>query len=1376
MDQTCRNIWSRTFARLIVAPECANGDEGKPGRRHRWRTTAFTAALVVIGASGIAGKASAQSVNIDGDYVVTGGAGGTQPNPWTVEDSAYVGRDSEGSITIENGGAAHFEERLTVGSGSTGTVTVSGDGSELTGDRNLWIGLDSDGTLTIENGAIVEFGGYVNFGYVGSSSGLATVTVDGDGSSLSTLYGINVESNYSPSSNNNYTPHPDHITTFDITSGATVMSKDADIGTSSESFAVVTISGNGSTWTASQQFMIGDFGTGVLNILDGAVVMSDQDAGSFGSHVGTNNGGHGEVLVDGAGSKWVSGKFLKIGRTGTGILTVANGGTIITEDGNGTVFLGDESVNAVGILNIGAAAGDDAVAPGTLQAGKIQFGLGDGRVVFNHTRPGNPYYDFATPLIGAGTVQHIAGRTNLTGDNSGFIGAVEMEGGELYLENAFGDDNGGDNGSSFIVSGGNLHIGLSSEVSTAAIEVGADGAFTMMGWSTLNVTGSDGITNAGTMELADVNSAGTVTNLEGGRINIGGISTLNAAEIINEGRTVVLSHSISPTVFGGRSDDTFVNRGSGVLRIGNSWLSVTGTLENSSSGNQADGEAGIDIGTFGDLRVGETFDNAAGGVVVNRGELRAKAFVNQAGATLTTSNLMSVSGGEGLTNQGTVNASGELFGKMSNQGGGVFNVTGDLDSYDPLISAPFTNEGNAVLNVAGGNFTGVRNLTNTSAAQAGIYVAEERTLSVDNPLNNFGGIVNNGIIEGGMKNEGAVTNAGTLDGGLVNDAGTFTNTGVVNDGVTINGGTFITHAAGQTTGIVNNGELVFNQLANGGYAGLIIGTGTLEKRGDGTLELTADNSAFSGATTVSEGKLVINTALGGTLTLAGGVLGGNGLLDTLNIAAGGILAPGNSVGTTNAVNYNFAPGSTYEIELNDGGNVAGVNNDLVNATGTVTINGAAAHVKPENGTDTGATYTPGTTYTVVTTTGGVTGTFVNLTDDFAFLNFALSYDANNVYLTSQLANMCLSDFSANQCAVADSLSGLGSGALFNAVTNLSNAEVTGAMDQLSGEAHPSILASLMEESRYIRDAAIDRLRSLFGGVGARVVSTPEAENNSASRNTSSIEYWGQLLGAFGRAAGESGKASADRSSGGIFAGADVPVSNNIRAGIVGGYGHTHVSVDDLASSASSQNWSAGVYSGGAWGPLNVRAGGAYTWNDLETRRRIGFTGFSDNPSGDANAATAQGFAESAYRIRTPWANYEPYAALAHVQLNRGKFTEQGGAAALTAASSRMDTTFTTLGLRAETFTAFGTNTNIRLSGGIGWRHAFGDTVAQAKMAFVGGTPFAVTGVPIAQDALVVELGADGALGETTNFGVHYLGQISDDADDHSFSASLAVTF
>jgi outer membrane autotransporter protein len=52
----------------------------------------------------------------------------------------------------------------------------------------------------------------------------------------------------------------------------------------------------------------------------------------------------------------------------------------------------------------------------------------------------------------------------------------------------------------------------------------------------------------------------------------------------------------------------------------------------------------------------------------------------------------------------------------------------------------------------------------------------------------------------------------------------------------------------------------------------------------------------------------------------------------------------------------------------------------------------------------------------------------------------------------------------------------------------------------------------------------------------------------------------------------------------------------------------------------------------------------------------------------------------------------------------------------------------------------------------------------------------VSGVPIAEDAAVLEAGLDFAFIEKASIGVAYSGQIASGAHDHGFNANLMVRF
>jgi len=45
-------------------------------------------------------------------------------------------------------------------------------------------------------------------------------------------------------------------------------------------------------------------------------------------------------------------------------------------------------------------------------------------------------------------------------------------------------------------------------------------------------------------------------------------------------------------------------------------------------------------------------------------------------------------------------------------------------------------------------------------------------------------------------------------------------------------------------------------------------------------------------------------------------------------------------------------------------------------------------------------------------------------------------------------------------------------------------------------------------------------------------------------------------------------------------------------------------------------------------------------------------------------------------------------------------------------------------------------------GTVGWRHAFGDATPLSTFAFAGGDAFPIAGVPIAEDAVLIEGGID----------------------------------
>ncbi len=191
------------------------------------------------------------------------------------------------------------------------------------------------------------------------------------------------------------------------------------LGFNAGSTGTVTVDGAGSSWTNSG-LVVGFRGTGTLTIQNGGAVSNVGNG-----FLGYNGGSTGTATVDGAGSTWTNSFNLFVGYFGTGMLTIANGGAVSTASGMQiAAFAG-----STGTLNIGAASGQAAAAPGTLTTPSVAFGAGTGSIVFNHTASN---YNFAPVISGAGSVTVENGTTILTATNT-YSGPTTVNGGTLAV-------------------------------------------------------------------------------------------------------------------------------------------------------------------------------------------------------------------------------------------------------------------------------------------------------------------------------------------------------------------------------------------------------------------------------------------------------------------------------------------------------------------------------------------------------------------------------------------------------------------------------------------------------------------------------------------------------------------------------------------------------------------------------------------------------------------------------------------------------------------------------------------------------------------------------------------------------------------------------
>ncbi|QCI68975.1 autotransporter domain-containing protein [Phreatobacter stygius] len=488
------------------------------------------------------------------------------------------------------------------------------------------------------------------------------------------------------------------------------------------------------------------------------------------------------------------------------------------------------------------------------------------------------------------------------------------------------------------------------------------------------------------------------------------------------------------------------------------------------------------------------------------------------------------------------------------------------------------------------------------------------------------------------------------------------------------------------------------------------------------------------------------------------------------VNAGGTVAPGNSIGTLQVQgNIGFAAGSIYQVEIDPAGQ-----SDRIAASGMATLAGGTVAVTKAPGA-----YLPGRRHTILTAQGGITGQFADLTQNLPFVDLLLAYGSNDVYLDvarNQVAFPTVG-VTRNQVATATAVEARGSGnALYDAVVQQASAAgARAAFDMLSGELHAGIRGVLLDDSRFVREAVTDRLRQATAAAGAPALAAGPQQMALLTPG-SDVALWSQAYGAWGHRSGDGNAAALSRSVGGFLVGADMPVGPDIRLGLAGGYGRSSLGINGRLSGAGSDGYHLALYGGGQWGALGIRLGAASTWHQLETRRTVAFSGFGDVATARYQARTAQVFGELGYRLDLGAAALEPFVNLAAVRLDTDAIKESGGAAALSAGAGSMGATYVTSGLRAATSFALAGSAVLAARGTLGWRHAFGDVRPEATLAFSGGSPFGVAGLPIARDALVVEAGLDLAVSPAVTIGLSYGGQIARGITDHGLKGNLSWRF
>ncbi|MBV8427260.1 MAG: autotransporter domain-containing protein, partial [Hyphomicrobiales bacterium] len=738
----------------------------------------------------------------------------------------------------------------------------------------------------------------------------------------------------------------------------------------------------------------------------------------------------------------------------------------------------------------------------------------------------------------------------------------------------------------------------------------------------------------------------------------------------------------------------------------------------------------------------------------------------------------------------------------------------------------------------GGTLTGGISNTSTISAVApngavGVHLVAGS--AINGGINNMAG----GMISATSTNSGAtgIAVAGaTLAGaaaGVRNDGAIMASAPTAKAiGIAVTTGTVVSGAAG-APGISNTGtisatgktaigiQLQANSTINGG----ITNTGTITGA-----TAAIDLSQATVATTINQQGGALNGNVnfspnGDTFNFTGGLLNGT-LADVSGKNTGAVMVSGNGTATLSTTakimavsSFTHAAGSTLAFQVTPAQAPSiSAGTIILNGIFTVAPQGFAAgqsktflDVFLANGTLTkGASFTianpMGFVVTLSTDTANANALDLQVTDNGATQNTPNTPNAPNTGTPAIAPNAPATLVSLaktpNQVTVANALQAAASGPLFETVTGLAAADAPQAFDALSGEVHASMTTAAYEDAFLPQAAILDRLNEplstpLLGMVstmtGAYAADFPSKKPGLAPVEVSLyhprlFDLWGQGFGDWGRAASNGNAATLSRSTGGFVLGGDIAATSLMggdwRFGLAGGYTNDSLAVNQRASSGTFESVFGGAYAGASFGSLKLHAGALYGTNTASISRTAAFPGFFDQLSSNDGGSTVQAFGEAAYRVELSSLGFgglllshsslEPFAGAATILVHQNGFTETGGAAALTGFARDFDVQTTTLGVRGEFAFA---SMPLAVRSMLGWRHAYGNVVPSALLAFQGGAQaFDVAGAPIDRDAFVAEAGIDYALTSMFSVGVSYSGQYGARAMDNAVRGNVNLRF
>ncbi|MFM9889887.1 MAG: autotransporter domain-containing protein [Rickettsiales bacterium] len=833
------------------------------------------------------------------------------------------------------------------------------------------------------------------------------------------------------------------------------------------------------------------------------------------------------------------------------------------------------------------------------------------------------------------------------------------------------------------------------------------------------------------------------------------------------------------------NDGTINATGSQGFLLGNSTLTTltnTGTITANVQGilNQ-------NASTIGTLNNSGTISGTGAGSrgILNQNSSTIGTITNQTGGT--------ISGGVGIFNDG----SGSRITTLTNQAGGTISGISNRDS------ASITTLTNAGMISGDINNTAINNsdatittLTNSGTISGRFGILQRDAGSTITTLTNSGtisggtGIFNDRGLITTLNNSGTIR--GTADNGITNGSGsgritTLTNSGTIEatgmSGFGVSSDETLTTLNNEAAGVISGptGSIAINHVSGTttiNNAGTLNGNVTLGEVGN--LNITGNNTA------VINGDVSANTGFsGGNVAVTSGSRYTNNTNADFNVESFTIANTARL--STNGASYTVRTGALSNGFTNNG-TLNLVNNTTTNIIGDYTQSaGGTLSIGASSDASFGrlsilgdATFAAGSTLAVdvigttgsftnglsdvVTTTGTLSSTTLNITDNSRLWDFESVSDSNSISFNA----IQVSAIAESNAAAVGNVNRGAASALTTLTDNGANQAITNAFATLTTDAE---IASAVNATVPNINNAINNTNFATLGVIQSTIADRQAGTGKSGGNGFIIadqHFWARPFGTFNNQDGKDGITGSDGQTYGITIGADGKTASGTTLGLAGTYANASQETDDGRQDATTNSYHVAAYGSHTIAPatdLIFEIGGGY--NDNNSDRTINFGGLNSTAEGDYASFSGNIGAGIRHTIAlAPRTFLRPEARIDYTVLYSESYSESGaGALNLNVEDQYFDELVPLVGARLDH--GVSDRWNVSANAGVGYDLLNrGNSIASSFVG--GGGGFAVQGIE--NSPFIFRTGIDTTYraDDTTSFNLAYVRE--DEGSDAQFQS------